>query len=672
MAKDPYRYFRIEARELVDQLGQGMLALEKSGGDAQAVPHLLRLAHTLKGAARVVKQAAIADLVHALEDALAPHRGGLALPRARIDQVLAKCDAINAQLASLPRADGSVADPSQAPAGDAAQRVVRADVIEVDVLLEGLAEIGSELALLARGVAQLDSVRTLAQAMQDIALHEPAQARDAARQIETRAALLERAMAAGAERIDRELRQTRDAAERLRLIPLASVFHALERTARDAANALEKEFVFESSGGQLRIDGEVLDVVQGALVQLVRNAVAHGIETPSVRRAAGKPQQGLIRLEVARRGNRVWLRCSDDGAGIDLAAVRRVLGERGAAADALAGMDSAQLLDALLAGGITTSGEVSELAGRGIGLDVVRAAVQALGGELRANTGAGSGTAIELQVPLLLAALEVLVVEADAQLMALPLDAVKGTLRVALEDIIRSPDGDSIVYHGRNVRLLELKLGAGVKSAHRWAPRALTAVILEVDGACTALAVSRLRGIESIVLRALPELAPADPMVLGLHLDSEGAPRIVLDPQALASAMRLRGSGAQTPAAPARPILIIDDSLTTRMLESSILESAGYRVALACSAEEGLAMARRDAYALFLVDVEMPGMDGFAFIETARADPQLRQVPSILVTSCDAPQYRRRGEQVGASAFIVKNEFDQADFLRRVGVLVPR
>lgn len=672
MAKDPYRYFRIEARELVDQLGQGMLALERDGG-AQAVPHLLRLAHTLKGAARVVKQAEIADLIHGVEDALAPYRSGAdPLPRERIDLILAKCDAINARLAELPRADGAAPDAAPLPAGgEGAPRIVRADVIEVDALLEGLAEIGSELALLARGVAQLDSMRELAQSLQDSAFHAQDKGAESARQLETMAITLERSMAAGAERIDRELRETRDAAERLRLIPVSSIFHALERTARDAAYAMGKLVVFESAGGHLRIDGEVLDVVQGAMVQLVRNAVAHGIEAPARRRAAGKGESGRITVDAVRRGHRVWLRCSDDGAGIDLGAVRRVLGERGAASDELAALGSAQLLDMLLRGGITTSGQVSELAGRGIGLDVVRAAMHDLGGEVRASTDSGQGTAIELRVPLRLAALDVLLVEADSHVMALPLDAVKGTLRVRGDDIIVTPEGESIAYLGRSVRLLELKLGARVRGAHRWAPRALTAVILEVDGALTALAVSRLRGIESIVLRALPELAPADPMILGLHLDSEGSPRMVLDPEALAASMRPRGAGA-TPAAPAKPILIVDDSLTTRMLESSILESAGYSVAMAASGEEGLEMARRKSYALFLVDVEMPGMNGFEFIESTRADALLRHVPSILVTSCDAPEYRQRGAAAGAAAYIVKNEFDQADFLLRVGELVPR
>lgn len=675
MAKDPYRYFRIEARELVDQLGQGMLELEKRDGGAGAVQRLLRLAHTFKGAARVVKQGAIADLVHGVEDLLAPYRDGTqALPRERIDQLLAAIDAVGTLLAKLPQADGAIT-PAAAPAErlpDPAPRVARADVLEVDLLLEGLGEIGSELAMLRRDVAQLDTLRDLAQALQDPSIHAAGKAHALAARLLELTTALERSMAGGAERIDRELRQTRDAAERLRLIPVSSVFHALARTARDAANSVGKQVAFDTTGGDLRIDGEVLDAVQGALVQLVRNAVAHGVETPAQRRAAGKDPTGRFTLDVVRRGYQLWFRCADDGRGIDLDAVREALLARGADPAEVAGHSAAGLIDLLLAGGISTSPEVTGLAGRGIGMDVVRAAMQQLNGEVRAVSAAGQGLALELRVPLSLAALDVLLVEADSQVMALPLDAVRGTLRVVQDDIIRAPDGETIAYRGQTVPLLALTLGMRDQAPHRWLPQAMTAVILECDGALTALAVARLRGIDSVVLRALPALAPADPQVLGLHLDSEGNPRLVLDPEALAGASGLRRAAAEEAPAPAKPILIVDDSLTTRMLECSILESAGYRVAMAASAEEGLAMARQGDYALFLVDVEMPGMDGFGFITCARADPQLRDVPSILVTSCETPEHRRRGAEAGAAAYIVKNEFDQVDFLQRVGALVRR
>lgn len=669
MAKDPYRYFRIEARELIEQIGQGVLALEQGVRDAEQVALLLRWAHTLKGAARVVRQAQIADLIHGVEELLAPLRSDDApLPRSTVDQLLAACDRVNGLLAQLPQAEAVAAAPAPALAGgdapaaeaEAPQRLGRADVLEVDVLLEGLGEIGTELASLRRAIGTLDALRELALA---------GGAAQGGRVLVAQLDTLERRMAGGAERIDRELRQTRDAAERLRLVPVAGVFSTLERCARDAAHSSGRQVVFEAGGGQLRIDGEVLDLVLGALLQLVRNAVAHGIETPAERLAAGKPAAGRIVLEVARRGYMVWFRCRDDGRGIDQAALRRSLAERGLDAPD----DSAGLLARLMQGGVSTSSVVTELSGRGIGMDVVRAAMGKLGGKAQAASSAG-GASFELSVPLTLAALDVLLVEADGQTMALPLDAVHGALRVPPEQVVHTVDGGAIVYQGQLLPLLPLAVGARQRqqARHLWSPRAMTAVVIRSQGELLALATSRLGGVDSVVLRALPPLVTADPMVLGLYLDIEGEPRLVLDPEQLGRALTGRRSSGREVATPCLPILIVDDSLTTRMLESSILESAGYQVALAASAEEGLELARQNRYALFLVDVEMPGMDGFGFITEIRADPQLRDIPAMLVTSLDTAAHRRRGAEAGANGYIVKNEFDQTAFLALIGELVQR
>ncbi len=673
MAKDPYRYFRIEARELLDQLGKGVLTLEQDGAQSapELVLHLLRWAHTLKGAARVVRQGEIANLIHGVEDLLAPLREGTApLPRPHIDQVLNAFDQIELRLAALPQPAGA-APPEAAPGaaldGDAPQRIGRADVVEIDTLLEGLGEIGAELAAMRHAVASLGQERALAGTL---ASSGHGRAAPGEARLQQMHAGLERTLLAGLERVERELRQSRDAAERLRLAPVGAVFQMLARSVRDAAHSQAKQVVFEPAGGELRIDGAVLDLVQGALVQLVRNAVAHGIESPAERQAAGKHASGRIVLDVVRRGYRVWFRCSDDGRGVDLAALRRELARRGLAAGAAEDDDTAALLARLLRGGISTSASVTELAGRGIGLDVVRAAIDRLGGEVQVHTLPGAGTTIELGVPLSLAALDVLMVEADGQLLAMPLDAVRGAVRVTGGQAVRTADGAAVEFQGALLPLLPLNLHARTPPSHAWAQRALTAVVIGDAERRVALAVTRLRGIDCVVLRGLPGLAPADALVLGLYLDDEGNPRIVLDPEQLADTLAHRSLG-QGQAPLRKPILIIDDSLTTRMLESSILESAGFDVALAASAEEALEMAERTDFALFLVDVEMPGMNGFAFVETTRADARLREVPAILVTSLDSPEDRRRGADAGACDYIVKSEFDQGAFLARIGELVP-
>jgi two-component system chemotaxis sensor kinase CheA len=195
-------------------------------------------------------------------------------------------------------------------------------------------------------------------------------------------------------------------------------------------------------------------------------------------------------------------------------------------------------------------------------------------------------------------------------------------------------------------------------------------VLLASDGRTAVLAVDRLLGVESIVLRPLPAMAVADAIVLGSCVDKEGNPRLVLDPGVLVSGETRTEEEAAAQSALEHPILVIDDSLTTRMLEQSILESAGLPVETASSAEEALLMADRNAYSLFLTDVEMPGMDGFAFVERMRAHPRLHRVPCIMVTSCDTSEHRQRASDAGASGYIVKSQFDQSDFLQHIYRLV--
>lgn len=681
MRGDPYKYFRVEARELLEQLAKSVLEFERGRPATDVVPRLLRLAHTLKGAARVVKQREIADLAHEIENELAPFREADSVPRQAVDRTLELADAAGVRLGALQPAQEPGRDGGAPAPADESFRTLRTDVAEMDALLDGVAETQAGLGSIRRLLASVAQMRRLAAALAGLAgvqrawdgsrRSSAAMASRAAPTAEELGALIahvERVLGAGLERIDRQLRLVRDAGERLRLFPAGTLFGALERAVRDAARTLGRTAAFRGDGGDIRLDGHVLDALQPALVQLVRNAVAHGIEPADERVARGKPAEGSVVLEVRRRGRRVAFACHDDGRGVDLGAVRRVLEKAGVQSADAQSMDTDELLRALLGGGISTARGVTEVSGRGIGLDVVRAAVSGLGGQVVMNTRAGEGTAVEIIVPVSLASLEALLVEASSATVAVPLDAVRGTLRAVPTDITGTADGQSILYEAGLVPFIPLShlLGNEAGPADHAAP----VVILAGTVGLAAVGVDRLLGTASLLVRPLPRLAPADPIVGGAALDSEGNPQLVLDPEQVVVAAR-RGVRL-APTSPAQPlrILVVDDSLTTRMLEQSILESAGYAVELATSGEEALEKARRDRYALMLVDVEMPGMDGFALLEHLRSDAELRDVPTILVTSRASPEDRSRGTAAGARAYIVKSEFDQAELLETIRSLV--
>jgi two-component system chemotaxis sensor kinase CheA len=667
---DPFKYFRLEARELVDHIGRGVLELEKSR-DAAIVQRILRHAHTLKGAARVVRQPEIADRAHAIEDALGPFREDAALlPADRIGALLAIVDDIAQLVAALdapaapPRAQ--VEAPATPPAPEPAP-AVHAELAELDALLDGVVETHTRLAGLRTAHAELERARGLCElVIAQLARSGADRSRAVAEELRDALAASGRGIETGIDHVDRELGQVREHAENLRLVPAETTFTALERTARDAAHALGRQVVFAARAeGAIRLDAPLLAAIQRAVVQLVRNAVAHGIEPAHERALAGKPAAGRIELEVSRRGRRVVFAVRDDGRGIDVEAVRAVVHRRGLAANPDA-LDAKALFALLLRGGITTSRDVTEVAGRGIGLDVVRAAIAQFGGEIAMNTAAGAGSTFELVVPAALAAIEALVVEAAGTAVLVPLAAVRGTRRFVDSDLVRTAHDESLVHGDAPLRYRHLGPLLGARATERRG----VAVIVEAGAGTVAVGVDRLRGTAAAIVRPIPEVIGADPLIAGAALDANGTPQLVIDPDQLVAAARRERTVEPRLAPVHHPILVIDDSLTTRMLEKSILETAGYDVDTAVSAEDGLAAAQRRRYALFLVDVEMPGMDGFTFIERVRADPALRDIPAILVTSRASAEDRRRGTQVGANGYIVKSEFDQADLLARIERMV--
>ena len=684
MPTDPYKYFRVEAQELLGQLGQGALDLEKGTSSGEVVARLLRLAHTLKGAARVVKQPQMAEHAHALEDLFAAFRDAGRQPkREEIDRMLQVLDQMGVLLAALtPGRAADAAAPGTVPAPDAVH-VFRHDSADLERLVEGVGEAQAHLTALRPALEQSDRVRHLIDLVGDqLARLHTREARAAVPQtavdkalsmvheLQGRFAALDKDITHGVDQLERQLRDVSHTAARLRLVPASTVFRFLERATRDVGQAVGKRVKFEGRG-DVRVDAGVLTTVQGALLQLVRNAVAHGIEcSVSERQAAGKLADGHVVVTVARRGALVAFSCADDGKGVDFDAVRRILQRKESSDRQRDMLDTEALLRRLLKGGITTSGSLTDVAGRGVGLDVVREAAERLAGDVTMESQPGKGTTVTLLVPATLSSFQALLVEAADVKAAVPLDAVRRTVRLRPGDVTATPGGHAILHAGKSVPLSSLRSVLGTPGHSVPSAGPSTAFVIEAEDLVAAFAVDRILETAEVVMRPLPEFAPTAPSVVGASLSAGGAPVLVLDPATLVD--EARRLGPRTSEAPAQrpPVLVIDDSLTTRMLEQSILESAGYEVSVATSGEEGLEKARSATYSLFLVDVEMPGIDGFTFIERVRADPTLRATPAILITSRASAEDRQRGREVGAQGYIVKSEFDQGVLLDQIRALV--
>ena len=687
-SRDPLRYFRLEARELIDQISAGVLDLDQQPG-ADLVNRLLRFAHTLKGAARVVKQQDIADRAHAFEEVLVPHRGAdepLAADEMREllrlnDEIVAYVSALEPDCRPAPDEKAPHAPPETPARNDPVEEPAppRTATADLDELLDAIGEANARIAPLRDGGRAMNRLYRSAETLADqlrvgrAALSEPA-GRAQVQRLAGELGSLGRRLTDAIDQVERELDEIRGRAEGLRLVAAGTIFTALHRAVRDAADAEGKRVRFVAVGADVRMGPHLLNQVSGAFLHVVRNAVVHGIEPAEVRLTAGKPAEGTVTVEVERRGRYAMIRCIDDGRGFDLAALRRTAQDRGLLAPGGAEPDAQTLIDLVLRGGISTSPAVTEVSGRGIGMDVARDVAAQLGGEVAIRTRPGAGTTVELVVPLTLLSMNGLIVEAGPTVATVPLDAVRRCVRLSPEDASIAATTGRLAHEGQVVLFLPLAraLYAGTVVPDSTAGPTV-AVVVTADDVTVAVGVDRLAGTSTLVARPLPDLAPAAAVIGGVAIDLDGNPRLVLDPHGLVAEAR-RGhavaGGGPPPAAPKLPILVVDDSLTTRMLERSILESAGYEVDLAASGEQGLEMARSRDYGLFLTDIDMPGIDGFTFVAETRADPALEHVPAILVSSRASAEDRRRGADVGAGAYVVKGEFDQEELLGHIRRLI--
>jgi len=663
---DPYRYFRIEARELVDQLDSGVLELERAP-DADLIARLLRAAHTLKGAARVVKLPDIAQECHAFEEILTPHRQEPALPPDQFRHLLAVTDRLRAHVAALTEPAAPSGEANTGAADLINDRTAWASLAEIDELLSVTAEAATQLGRIRHGISAVTQVGSL---LEQLPRSTDLRVDNVRSAVGTARGLLNEAV----DRAEQELRRAREVTEQLRLTPAGTIFNLLDRAVRDVAQTVpDKRVVFSGRHGDVRLGPHVLREVHNALLHVVRNAVVHGIETQAERLAAGKPPTGTIVVEVTRQGRRLRFSCRDDGAGFDLTAVREALRRQRPDLPDPAALGDRELFELLQRGGASTSETVTAVAGRGIGLDVLRAAAQRLGGEVSIDSRSGVGAAVDLVVPVSLLALEALAVRVDGRSVMIPLDAVRRTAWLRREDIVETPDGEAVMYEGEAVRFAPLGLllsGAASEATGRYPCR--TAIVRGAGGT-VAVAVDQLIGPAGVISRPLPALAPADPLIAGAALDADGSPVLVLDPDGLVAQVRrtaIPAATVQAEDAPVPPVLVVDDSLTTRMLEQGILEAAGYEVDVAASGEEALDKVHRRPYGLMLVDVEMPGIDGFTVIERLRADAALHDLPAILVTSRASPQDLRRGAEAGADGYVIKGEFDQTVLLQRIRTLM--
>jgi chemosensory pili system protein ChpA (sensor histidine kinase/response regulator) len=478
-----------------------------------------------------------------------------------------------------------------------------------------------------------------------------------------------------------QARLTRDLQDdllRTRMVEFESLSDRLYRTARQAAKELNKQVRLDIVGGSIEVDRGVLERMGGAFEHLLRNCVTHGIETPAERERAGKDAAGQITVAVHQEGNEIAVDFRDDGAGLNLARIR----DRGVAMGLLAAdaqPSEAELANLIFTPGFSTADSVTELAGRGIGMDVVRNDVNALGGRIETSSAPGQGTSFRLVLPLTTAVTQVVMLRAGAITVAVPATLVDIVRRVPAAEVAEAYRRGSF-DHGNQV-LPFFWFGAllqGSGKSDEPVGRTLAVVVIKSAAQRVALHVDEIVGNQEVVVKNLgPQLARL-PGLAGVTLLASGSPALIYNPVALAT---LYGQGARAamqraqqavtgamPGAPSVPsslpaadaptqaplVLVVDDSLTVRRVTQRLLTREGYRVVTAKDGLDALEKLAEETPLVVLSDIEMPRMDGFDLARNLRADARWAGLPIIMITSRIAQKHREHAQQLGVNHYLGK------------------
>ncbi|GIZ52004.1 hybrid sensor histidine kinase/response regulator [Noviherbaspirillum aridicola] len=753
-----HELFRGEAESQAQLLTDGLLAIENGAADAAAIEPLMRAAHSLKGAARIVNLEPVERLAHVMEDCfVAAQKGRLTLGKARVDRLLSAVDMIvriasldeaqaqswmdsrKLELANLLTALYEAADP-QARIGEAAAPA--APALALPAAVQAAAPLTAPPAAPAAPAPApapaeeppaADAVLKVSSRSFDRLLSLASEARIGAHAWQPFAQSLQRHKQRHAEMFKafEQLRQTllegpadellrerltllqqrleplRDelaariaeceALERrqlsvnqlmldevlsLRMRPFRDGVRGLPRMVRDLAHSLGKQARLEIVGEDTMVDRDVLARIESPLTQMLRNALDHGIETPALRRAAGKPEQATIRVEARHSGGMLVIRVGDDGAGVDLDKVRDRIVQRGMASAAMASaMSTAELLDFLLLPAFSLRDSASTVSGRGVGLDLVQAEVRAMNGSLQLTTETGRGFSLALTLPLSQSIVRALVAEIAGEAYALPINKIDRVLRLPMSAIRSLEDRQFFAMDGADGEQVSLIPAAPLLALGdaRTGGDGLAVVVIGNGQRRHGLVVDAIIGEKSLAVQRLDQMFGKLRDISAAALLEDGSPVLILDvADLLVSIDRMAGEGAlrgvraQTGAGAARRkrVLVVDDSLTVREMERKLLQARGFEVDTAVDGMDGWNAVRASDYELVITDVDMPRMDGIELTTLIKADARLHALPVMIVSYKDRPEDRARGVQAGADYYLTKGSFHDETLLEAVFDLI--
>jgi two-component system chemotaxis sensor kinase CheA len=462
----------------------------------------------------------------------------------------------------------------------------------------------------------------------------------------------------------------------VRLLPAGTLFANLPRAVREVANASGKEVSLEINGETTELDRKVIEALTDPLLHILRNAVDHGIEPPDEREQLGKPRQGQLEVSAQSSGAYAQIIIRDDGRGMDPSRLRQsAVRKHLLSAEAAERLSDQEALELIFLPGFSTAQLITDISGRGVGMDVVRTNVVEIGGQVQIDSRPGSGTTITLALPLTLVTTRVLLVAVGAHTFAMPATGCRATIWTFPEQV-RMLEGRAVIpYEGRLAPLLRLADLLDVGGALPFTARhRVPTLIIGTAQRPLAVIIDRLIDEREAVVKPLNQLVAAQRRYSGAVQLGDGRLALMLNPAVLAQTATNMALAAPVLRAEQQTrrfqLLVADDSFTTRELIRSILQSAGYEVTTAVDGRDALDKLRSSPYDLIVSDVEMPHVDGFQLTTQIREEFGEASPPVIIVTSLASEAHRRRGLDVGAQAYIVKSQFNQGNLLETVQQLL--
>jgi two-component system sensor histidine kinase and response regulator WspE len=749
--------FKLEAESNCAALSDGLLALEKTPNDRSVVEPLMRAAHSIKGAARIIGLDVIVSLAHAMEDCfLAAKDGRESLGSARVDQLLQGVDVLGevrsitepelpawkdaradriaslvAQLKAPPPAQTAPAPvvqvapaptpppvevpeaPVQAPAqagapapsatGPASTVRVGASVLNRMMFLAGESTVEASrfqaMRLLLAGLKSRE--RALDTALQSLreslrggartgggASSRAEQATEASLEALTAAADgVQGAIVDQSARFEEAFRRMEELSGALyaevlrsRMRPFSEGITGFPRMVRDISRQLGKSVELRIEGESVTVDRDILQKLESPLTHMIRNSLDHGVESPPERQAAGKAPGATITLTARHQSGMLIIEVRDDGRGIDPEAVRRKVLERRMVDEATAGrLTTSELMEFLFLPGFSTKQAVSEISGRGVGLDVVQTMVQQVSGSVTLESEFGRGARFTIRLPVTRSVIRAALVRIGGELFAMPLARLDRIALVARDSIETVQGRMQFTLEDRSIGLVHAAQVLSDGQEDSDADVVPVLVIGSDDDRC-GLVVESICGEEDLVVRPLDARLGTVPHIGAAAIRSDGEPVLVVDIDDLLRSVKqsLQGGrmlGVATPHAVSarhdrRRILVVDDSITVREVERQLLLRRGYEVDVAVDGKEGYNALRAGRYDLMVTDVDMPRMTGIELIRAVRREPKFADLPIIIVSYKDREEDRLMGLEAGASAYLTKSSFQDESLIRMVEDLI--